>query len=486
MGKTLTKIRLLLELLIWGCISLIPLINTAVVDPIFFLLALYFILVPDRWSIIWDNRLFLILMGQYPLWNMLRLYLTPPHDLEIISSPAKYEMWVYSLVAILFATIFFAKSGVKKYAPFFLPISLIGVFFAAGYHYHALGIHKVKLWNANVFEASLFASSLSFILFGLTQKNLLKSVPYTVAIITPALVISIAYTGTRGIFIAQCATILVGLLAFIYRKDYYLALGLVSATLIGLSFGLWIDASSSGSFSSRLQIVWALLLEHRIMVLAALLGAGIATSAVYYTLKALGSRAAIVLMITTFLVLGTAFKLRDIFENKLHNTTLSPMASQESDNVVSEQSNGILKNSIDIANSQDISTAYRLAFLRQGLEALKGHVALGRGAYMEPHVVHSFTRDHKHLHNNYLSWMIWGGLLTMVSGLIWLAAPTVVHQLKSNKEQSIAALLLAVLWAVSLLFDSFLTWKNFNAFYILYACLAHQSFMPNYRADKTS
>jgi Ca2+/Na+ antiporter len=74
----------------------------------------------------------------------------------------------------------------------------------------------------------------------------------------------------------------------------------------------------------------------------------------------------------------------------------------------------------------------------------------------------------------------------MVSGLIWLAAPTVVHQLKSNKEQSIAALLLAVLWAVSLLFDSFLTWKNFNAFYILYACLAHQSFMPNYRADKTS
>jgi hypothetical protein len=475
MGAALRKIRSALEVLVWVCITLIPVNNTAVIDPIFFSLLLYFIVTPERWKIIGDHKVFLILMVQYPLWNMLRIFLTPQHEYEIVSSPATYEMWVYTLLAIVFATVFFARSGVAKYARVFIPISLICTFGVASYHYHFLDIHKVRLWNANVFEASLFTTSLAFILYGLTQKKHVKKDYYAVLTVVPTLIISIAYAGTRGIALAQATTLLIAFATCAFKKNYLEALSLAAGTTLGVGLGLWIDASVGESFLTRLQVIWSVISEYGYLISAALGATALFIGAAYFAFRTLRGYAlgllALAIVAVGFTYQPESLSKYDLSQAIGHEQT-SVTDTRDAPGVVA---GALISNAIKISNGVDISAAYRFQFLSLGLGALEGRLLLGLGAYMEPHIVHFLSSYHMHLHNNYLSWLVWGGLFTLLSGCIWLSAPMIASPVKLGTYQNFAAPMLALLWAVSLLFDSFLTWKNFNAIYIILACLAYHS-----------
>lgn len=133
-----------------------------------------------------------------------------------------------------------------------------------------------------------------------------------------------------------------------------------------------------------------------------------------------------------------------------------------------------LNDNRNIANQSDRSTGLRLGFAYQGMIALQDNLFFGVGAHIEPHLAQAVLSGHMHLHNNYLSWLIWGGLITLTAGLIWLFAPVVLIKKSHNFTIAIPYLMIALLWSVSLLFDSFFSWKNFTYVYIALICLGYQ------------
>ena len=134
-----------------------------------------------------------------------------------------------------------------------------------------------------------------------------------------------------------------------------------------------------------------------------------------------------------------------------------------------------LNHNRNIANQSDPgSTGVRLSFAYQGVITLQDNLLFGVGAHVEPCLAQEVLSSHMHLHNNYVSWLIWGGLITLASGLIWLFAPVVFISKTHNFTIAIPCLLIALLWSVSLLFDSFFSWKNFRYVYIALICLGYQ------------
>ena len=142
-----------------------------------------------------------------------------------------------------------------------------------------------------------------------------------------------------------------------------------------------------------------------------------------------------------------------------------------------------LSHNRNIASQSDPgSTGVRLGFAYQGVMALQDNLVFGLGAHREPYLAQAVQGGHLHLHNNYLSWLIWGGLITLTSGLIWLFAPVILISKSRNFTIAIPCLMIALLWSVSLLFDSFLSWKNFTYVYIALICLGYQISRSNAKA----
>ena len=123
---------------------------------------------------------------------------------------------------------------------------------------------------------------------------------------------------------------------------------------------------------------------------------------------------------------------------------------------------------------QDVGTGERSMNLRlemwqRSLSLLEGNYASGLGAHYEAKVS---PGKHPHVHNMYLSWLIWGGFISLISGLVFLVAPIIALKAGHMPFHKICLLIaLPMIWMVSLLFDSFLFWKHHYLFFILISTL---------------
>ena len=124
----------ILPICIWTCIASLP-INSNLVDVIFWLLLLSFLLNAQRWEVLRENKVFLILMIQYPLLNIIYLFLGA-NDQEIMMSVGEYDMWIYSILGIILTTTFFDNMTTRRYAVLFLPFSVIFTLAYAAYSFH--------------------------------------------------------------------------------------------------------------------------------------------------------------------------------------------------------------------------------------------------------------------------------------------------------------------------------------------------------------
>lgn len=141
---------------------------------------------------------------------------------------------------------------------------------------------------------------------------------------------------------------------------------------------------------------------------------------------------------------------------------------------------GFLKNSstavyIDgLEGIQDVATnessmSLRLEMWQRALSLLEGNYTFGLGAHYEAEVS---PGKHPHVHNMYLSWVIWGGVISLISGLVFLVAPIIALKAAHFPFQNISLLIaLPMIWMVSMLFDSFLFWKHHYYFFILVSTL---------------
>jgi len=125
---------------------------------------------------------------------------------------------------------------------------------------------------------------------------------------------------------------------------------------------------------------------------------------------------------------------------------------------------------------QDVSTgessmSLRLEMWQRALRLLEGNYTFGLGAHYEAEVS---PGKHPHVHNMYLSWMIWGGVISLISGLVFLVAPIIALKAVHMPFQNISLLIaLPMIWMVSMLFDSFLFWKHHYYIFILISTLLY-------------
>ena len=105
----------------------------------------------------------------------------------------------------------------------------------------------------------------------------------------------------------------------------------------------------------------------------------------------------------------------------------------------------------------------------------------GHGVAYEQIMVNKLLPGHIHTHNIYLSWLIWGGLLSLTSGMLFMFAA--VLSLK-NKGAAIKAFIFLLPIAVSQLFDSFLIWGDINQIFLIFSSMVYITLIKNENSDK--
>lgn len=125
--------------------------------------------------------------------------------------------------------------------------------------------------------------------------------------------------------------------------------------------------------------------------------------------------------------------------------------------------------SVDSVSAADRSANLRLIMWRTAIDYIQTAPLFGHGIGAERL---AGALDHVHVHNMYLSWLIWGGILSLTSGLLFLFSilPSAIGQ-KRNPTQATLIASMPIFFSLSMLFDSFLVWSNFNYAFIAFIML---------------
>ncbi|KPF57086.1 O-antigen ligase family protein [Rhizobium sp. AAP116] len=116
--------------------------------------------------------------------------------------------------------------------------------------------------------------------------------------------------------------------------------------------------------------------------------------------------------------------------------------------------------------TNDDAIGHRLAMWKTSVEAIKERPVFGHGSLYLQKLIHA-TYGYEHNHNQYLTWLVTGGVLQLTLGLIFLAIPWFVSKGLSTADRLLLTTGVSLFWAIAMMFDSFLNLK----FYTHYFCL---------------
>lgn len=122
------------------------------------------------------------------------------------------------------------------------------------------------------------------------------------------------------------------------------------------------------------------------------------------------------------------------------------------------------KQSIEVTD--DDAIGLRLEMWETSIAAIQERPVFGHGSLSLQKLIHA-TYGFEHNHNQYLTWLVTGGLLQLVLGLIFLAIPWCVSKGLSTADRLLLTAGVSLFWGIAMMFDSFLNLK----FYTHYFCL---------------
>lgn len=123
-----------------------------------------------------------------------------------------------------------------------------------------------------------------------------------------------------------------------------------------------------------------------------------------------------------------------------------------------------LSQSTEVTN--DDAIGLRLAMWKTSLTAIQESPIFGHGSLYLQRLIHA-AYGFEHNHNQYLTWLVTGGLLQLTLGLIFLAIPWFVSKGLSTADRILLTTGVSLFWGIAMMFDSFLNLK----FYTHYFCL---------------
>lgn len=107
------------------------------------------------------------------------------------------------------------------------------------------------------------------------------------------------------------------------------------------------------------------------------------------------------------------------------------------------------------ALSTDMSITLRLDMWIASLEAVRQAPIFGHGALsLRPIIQDRFGFEHNH--NQYLTWLVTGGIVLLAFGLLFLSTPYLVSRGLAPVDRAIVTLSVTGLWGLTMMFDAFL------------------------------
>lgn len=243
-----------------------------------------------------------------------------------------------------------------------------------------------------------------------------------------AVVVILAYTGSRGIALAQACVLLI---------------------LLGMS----LMARFRGTVPSWHQLLLSTF-------------AGLALCAVVGLTTGCGPLERILPMLTTFDILS-AHAQEKVPQAPGVSTMPAPAKTEEQKPPASEPSGGaVVENGMQVIPGTDMSIVLRLGMWKTSLHAIAEAPIFGHGSLYLQHLI-TERYQFEHNHNQYLSWLVTGGIVGLGIGLLFLSIPWLVSAGLNLPDRLIMTLAVSVFWGLSMIFDSFFNLKFYTHYYCL-------------------
>jgi O-antigen ligase len=114
----------------------------------------------------------------------------------------------------------------------------------------------------------------------------------------------------------------------------------------------------------------------------------------------------------------------------------------------------------------DMSIGLRLEMWKVSVQAIREAPWFGHGAlYLQTLITERFHFEHNH--NQYLSWLVTGGVSGLAIGLLFLAIPWFVSAGLPLHDRLIITLAVSVFWGLAMMFDSYFNLKFYTHYYCL-------------------
>lgn len=244
-----------------------------------------------------------------------------------------------------------------------------------------------------------------------------------------AIVVTIAYTGSRGVAVAQVG-------------------------VLGLMATLYFIPKFRGALPSLLQLL--------LSVVLGLLLCGL----VSFT-TGCGAMDRIMPMIKTFDILSA-----HAAEQPTQPAALQPkdapdaLSTQQPPNAPPPGTVGAAPHSENAIMDTDMSIGIRLEMWKTSLNSIAEAPIFGHGSLYLQHLI-TERYGFEHNHNQYLSWLVTGGVFGLAIGLLFLAIPWIVSAGLSTPDRLIITLAVSVFWGLAMMFDSYFNLKFYTHFYCL-------------------
>ena len=121
--------------------------------------------------------------------------------------------------------------------------------------------------------------------------------------------------------------------------------------------------------------------------------------------------------------------------------------------------------------TSDRSAGLRLVMWENAWDLIQTNPIFGHGIISE---VAAAEGQHIHVHNMYLSWLIWGGVFSLASGILCLLAIAAAFAFgKMSNRLFFGAVAVCVPWGLSMVFDSFLVWPTFLTSFVVISSVGY-------------
>ena len=119
-----------------------------------------------------------------------------------------------------------------------------------------------------------------------------------------------------------------------------------------------------------------------------------------------------------------------------------------------------------VETTTDEAIAHRLAMWQTSVAAIWEKPVFGHGSLYLQKLIGA-TYGYEHNHNQYLTWLVTGGIVQLTLGLFFLAIPWFVSLGLTLADRLLLTLAVSVLWGIAMMFDSFLSLKFYTHYYCL-------------------